>query len=106
MYIDLIVFLVLLILVILNYNKFHSFVLFIAIIDIFLRIATYLKDNIPFKNIVNIIDRYLPGSLLDMINTYTGDYKMINLILRWAYIVIMIIFLYYVIKIFWKKKKI
>ena len=106
MYIDLIVFIILLIIVIMNYNKFHSYILFIAIVDITLRLLTYLKDNLPFGKITKYISDYLPGSLLDMINKYTTNWGVINVVLRWVYIGIMVIFLYYVGKIFIKKKKI
>ena len=56
MYIDLIVLVILFILVIMYFNKFHSFVFFIAIVDIFLRIATFVKDNIPVKDISNFFN--------------------------------------------------
>ncbi len=106
MYIDLIVLLVLLIFVILNFNKVYSFVFFIAIVDITLRLLSFLKSNLPFKDITKYINSYLPNSLPDLINKYTGNWDIINLILTWLYVGIMIIFLYYCIKIFWKKKKI
>lgn len=106
MYIDLIIFFVLLILVMLKYNKFHSYVLFFAIIDIALRILTFVRGNIPIREVSKFIGDYLPNSLLDLINKYTSNWDMVNLILRWVYVVIMTIFLYYIIKIFIKKKKI
>lgn len=106
MYIDLIVLIVLLILVVMFFNRFNSFVFFIAIVDIFLRILTFIKNNIPIKDISNIIGKYLPESVIGIINKYTSDWPTINLILRWLFVGIMIIFLYYITKIFWKKKKI
>lgn len=106
MYIDLIVLIILLILVIMYFNRFSSFVFFVAIVDIFLRIATFVKDNIPLRDISAIISKYLPESVIDIINKYTSNWEIVNLVLRWAYVVIMTIFLYYIIKIFWKKKKI
>ncbi len=106
MYIDLIVLLVLLILVIMFFNRFNSFVFFIAIIDIFLRILAFIKVNIPLKDISNIIDKYLPESIFNIIDKYTTSGELFNTILKWAFVVIMIIFLYYIVKIFWKKKKI
>ena len=106
MYIDLIVLLVLFILVVMYFNRFHSFVFFIAIVDIFLRIATFVKENIPMKDISNLIGKYLPESIPNIIDNYTSNWEMVNLILRWGYVIIMTIFLYYIIKIFWKKTKI
>ncbi|MBR2677968.1 MAG: hypothetical protein IKE63_00935 [Bacilli bacterium] len=106
MYIDLVVLLILLILVVFYFNKFHSYVLFIGIVDIALRILAFIKDNIPIKDVSNMISDYLPGSIIDLINKYTSDWEVVNLILRWAFVGIMIIFLYYVTKIFIKKKRI
>ena len=45
MYIDVIVLLVLLGVVIFLFRKFSSFVYAVAIIDIFLRILTFIRDN-------------------------------------------------------------
>ncbi len=106
MYIDLVVFAILLVLVMMNYHKFHSYILFIAIVDITLRILAFIKDNLPFGEITKYINDYLPSSLLDMINKYTINFGIVNTILNWIYVGIMIIFLYYVGKLFIKKKKI
>ena len=106
MYIDLIIFIVLTIIVFLKYNKFHSYILFFAIVDITLRILTFVRTNIPIKKVSNFIGDYLPNSLLDLINKYTSNLDMVNLILRWIYVGIMTIFLYYIIKLFLKKRKI
>ena len=58
------------------------------------------------KDISNLIGKYLPESIPNIIDNYTSNWEMVNLILRWGYVIIMTIFLYYIIKIFWKKKKI
>ena len=106
MYIDLIVFIVLMIIVFLKYNRFHSYVLFFAIVDITLRILAFVRTNIPIRGVSKVISDYLPNSLIDLINKYTSDWNMVNLILRWIYVGIMTIFLYYIIKLFLKKRKI
>ena len=106
MYIDLIVLIVLLILVIMFFKRFSSFVFFMAIVDIFLRILAFIRDNIGLRDVSNIIAKYLPSSVFDIINKYTGQWNTINIILKWAFVVIMGIFLFYITKIFIKKKKI
>ncbi len=106
MYIDLIVFLVLLIVVVMFFKRFSSFVFFIAIIDIFLRILAYIKHNIPAKDIAALIGKYLPESVFDIINKYTANMGIINDILKWCFVGLMSIFLFYITKIFLKKKKI
>ena len=106
MYIDLIVLLILLILVVMFFKRFSSFVFFISFFDIFLRILAFIKHNIPMKDIAALIGKYLPESIFDIINKYTGNYALINIILKWCFVGIMCIFLSYIMKIFLKKKKI
>lgn len=106
MYIDLIILLILLILVIVFFKRFQSFVFFMAIIDIFLRILTFIKNNIGLKDVSKIIGKYLPESIFSIIDKYTKNMDLVNIILKWCFVGIMIFFLTYIIKIFLKKKKI
>lgn len=103
MYIDLIIFLVLLVIVLIFYKRFDSFVLFIAIFDIFLRIITFIKSNIDLGDITKVIGSYLPESIPSLINKYLDN--SFSDIVTWIYVIIMSIFLFYIIKLFYKKKK-
>ena len=104
MYIDLIVLIILMVLVIVFYKRFTSFVFFMAIVDILLRILTFIRDNIGLKDVSDLIGKYVPGSIFNIIDKYTKG--SINILLKWAFVVIMCFFLYYIIRIFIKKKKI
>ena len=104
MYIDLIVLVILMVLVIVFYKRFTSFVFFLAIVDILLRILTFIRDNIGLKDVSDLIGKYVPGSIFNIIDKYTKG--SINILLKWAFVVIMCFFLYYIIRIFIKKKKI
>lgn len=104
MYIDLIVFIVLIILVVMFFKRFSSFVFFIAIFDILLRILTFFKNNIPLKDVSELIGKYIPNGILGIIDKYSTG--IIQTILNWCYVILMTIFLYYIGKIFFKKKKI
>ncbi|MBR3049324.1 MAG: hypothetical protein IKG58_02030 [Bacilli bacterium] len=104
MYIDLIVLVILMVLVIVFYKRFTSFVFFMAIVDILLRILTFIRDNIGLKDVSDLIGKYVPGSIFNIIDKYTKG--SINILLKWAFVVIMCFFLYYIIRIFIKKKKI
>ena len=97
MYIDLIVLIVLILLVIMFFRQFSSFVYFIAIADIFLRILTFIGENIPLADVSAVINKYIIGS-------YTSG--LLYTILAWVFVVIMIIFESYIIKFFIKKKKV
>lgn len=106
MYIDLIILIILLILVVMFFKRFQSFVFFMAIVDIFLRIFAFIKNNIGLKDISEIIGKYLPESVFAIIDKYTKNMDLVNIILKWCFVGIMIFFLSYIIKIFMKKKKI
>lgn len=105
MYIDLVVLIILIVIVIMFFKRFSSFVFFMAIVDIFLRILTFLKNNIGLPDVAALIGKYFPESVFDIINKYTGTIPLLNIILKWAFVIIMTIFLSYIVKIFIHKKK-
>lgn len=106
MYIDLIILLILLVLVVMFFKRFSSFVFFMAIVDIFLRILAFIKHNIGINDISNVISKYLPENMFQIIDKYTAKWDLVNTILKWGFVIIMTFFLIYITKIFLKKKKI
>lgn len=106
MYIDLIILIILILVVVMFFKRFSSFVFFMAIIEIFLRILTFIKNNIGLKDISSLISKYFPENMFAIINKYTGNIPTLNIILKWVFVFIMTVFLSYIIKIFIKKKKI
>ena len=88
------------------FKRFSSFVFLMAIIEIFLRIMTFIKNNIGLKDVAHIIGKYFPENMFAIINKYTGGLPTLNTILKWVFVFIMAVFLSYIIKIFIKKKKI
>ena len=104
MYIDLVVLVVLILIVIMYFRRFSSFVYFVAIVDIFLRILTFIKNNIGLPDLAAVIDNYIPESILAIAGNYTSG--VLYTIIAWVYIIIMAIFLFYNTKFFIKKRKI
>ena len=99
---DAIIFIILLIIVIFFFRRLSNTVFFIAIFDILLRILTFIKNN-TLPEIKSFIGKYFPENIPHIISKYAkGDLYMI---LVWIYVILMIIFLYYVIRIFIKRKK-
>lgn len=103
MYIDLIVLVVLLAIVIIFFKKISSVIYFIVIIDIFLRILTFIKLNIPLKDMAAVIDTYIPSSIPLLVGRYISGIP--YTVFSWLYLVVFIIFESYIIRTFWKKKK-
>ena len=106
MYVDLVVLLALTIAVVLFFGKLSSIVFFFAIIELFLRICTYLKYNLGLPDIAKVNDKYLPENTFSIIDKYTTNDSIINIGLKWIFVGIMTLFLYYCIKIFVRKRKI
>lgn len=100
---DAIIFIVLLVIVICFFRRFSNVVFFVAIFDIFLRILTFLKYN-TVKEIKTFIAKYFPENIPNIIGKYAkGD---LYTILVWIYVFLMTVFLFYIIKIFIRRKKI
>lgn len=102
MYVDLIVVLILLGVVIFLFRKFSSFVYAVAIIDIFLRILTFIRDN-SVPELESLIGKYFPESIPSIIAKYSDG--IFYTILMWIYVGIFIVFLVYITKYFIKKRK-
>lgn len=102
MYIDVIIVLILLGVVIFLFRKFSSFVYAVAIIDIFLRILTFIRDN-SVPELKSLIGKYFPESIPAIIAKYSNG--VFYTILIWTYVIIFAIFLGYIIKYFIKKRK-
>lgn len=103
MYIDLIVLIVLIAFIIFFFKDFSCFVYFIALFDILLRIFTFIKLNIPLKDIAAVINNYIPESIPALLAKYISGLP--YTIIVWAYVIIFIIFEFYIIRTFWKKKR-
>ena len=106
MYIDLIVLIILVIVALMFFRRFSSFVFLMAIIDLFLRILAFIKNNIGLSDVSQIIGKYLPESMFDIIDKYTYSIPTLCIVIKWAYVCLMIVFLVYITKIFLKGKKI
>lgn len=104
MYIDLIVLIILILVVVMFFKRFSSFVFFMAIVDMFLRILTFIKYHIGLPDVAALIGKYIPESIIAIIDKYTSG--LFQAILEWAFVIIMMIFLGYITKIFIHKKKI
>ncbi len=100
---DLIILLSLIVITIIVFKKFNNVIFLICIIDIFLRLVYKIDSIINLKEVSTIIYKYLPTSILSIINQYSTG--IINQLLVWLYIGIYLVFLFLLIKIFFKKKK-
>ena len=99
---DLVILVVLMGIVVFIFKRFSSFIYFIAIIDILLRILTLIKTQIANYEIYSFLNKYVPTSIPGILNNYSSG--ILNTLLIWLYVIAMIIFEYYLIRTFIKKK--
>jgi len=103
MYVDLIVVIIVILGVVMYARNFSSFVFAVAITDILLRVLSFIGSNIGLPKMSAFIKKHFPDSIFTLIDNYLGGE--IAIIVKWLFVIIMIFFLYYVIKIWLKKKK-
>ena len=94
---DAIIFIILLVVVICFFRSLYN-----AIIDIFLRILTFIKDN-TFQELKVFIGKYFPENIPHIIDKYADG--TLYLVLVWVYVILMAIFLYYIVRYFIKRRK-
>lgn len=99
---DLVLLVVLIVAGICFFRKFSSSVYFIASLDILFRILTFVKNNLGVAEIKKVIDGYIPESIPSIIYKYTDG--VFSTILMWVYVGLFAAFLFYTVKILWKKR--
>ena len=99
---DLIVLFVLLILIIIFFRDAKSLIYGLGIIEIFLRLITFLKYNIKIPEVNNILDKYVPENIVDIFSHYSSG--LLYEILKWSIFICMVWFLVYLVKYFFKRK--
>lgn len=97
----LIILLIIAVVLIFHKRTFSGFIYTVIVIDLFLRIIDFIKDNLAKNELYALLD-YLPGSIPDIIVKYTNG--ILSTILIWLIVICYIIFEYYSIRILIKKK--
>ena len=100
---DLIIIALLIVATIIFFRKFSNVVYIICIIDIFLRILNKLDLLLEVPEFSNLVNKYFHSSMQNIINSYSSG--IINTILSWILLGIYVVFLFYVIRTFFRKKK-
>ena len=83
-------------------RTFSGAVYAFAIVDIFLRLMSFVKTHINEPDISHVIDKYLPNNIPSIIDKYTDG--VLFQILLWLYFAIMCVFLFYIVRTFVRKK--
>lgn len=99
---DLIIIILLIALVAVFYRDIKFVTYAITAVEVFLRIIHYIGDNIHFISLNKFINKIFPDSLFSMFSNYTSG--IIYDIISWTLILSFIIFLYYLVMYFIRKK--
>lgn len=100
---DLIIIILLIVLTIIFFRKLSNVVYVICIIDIFLKILDKLDGLLRIPEFSNLVNKYFPNSIMDIIDNYSSG--IIYTIFSWIILGIYVVFLFYVIRTFFRKKK-
>ena len=88
MYIDLLFIIILVVAVLFYFRRFSSFIYLMCAIDILYRLLHFIADNIPVPELSNLINKYVPTSLLGMFGNYIGTENIVFVIIKWAIFVL------------------
>ena len=99
---DVVLLIVLIVAGICFFRELDSSVYFIASLDIFFRILTFIKYNLGVAELSNFIGKYFPESIPAIINKYTDG--ILSTVLMWIYVGMFAVFLFYTLRILWKKR--
>lgn len=99
---ELVIILICSIIVFFMYKKIEKVIYFIVFMDVLLRLVAYIKQNITIQEVYTFLNRYIPLSIPSLIDKYTTG--IFNEVLIWIYVGIFIVFEYFIIRLFFKKK--
>ena len=99
---ELIILFILLAAIVFFFRDLKSFIYGLGIIEIFFRILTFIKYNIEIPEVKDLIDKYIPESILNILVQYSNG--LFYIILKWSFLICMICFLVYLVKYFFKRK--
>ena len=100
---SLFVIIILLVLVVLFFRRFDAFIFAIAIIDIFLRIIAFIQTQVPDPEVASILNRYFPDNIPSIVYPLTNG-GIVYTVFMWIYVVFYIIFEYYIIRSFMRRR--
>jgi hypothetical protein len=99
---DLIIILILIIAICFFFKDFRNVVYFFGILEIFFRVIHYIANHIGVSEIANVVNTYIPSSLLSVIAKYANG--LLYDIFAWGLVFIFCCLEFYLIKYFIKRK--
>ncbi len=104
MLINLIVFIIVVAIIVFFFRRFSSFVYAVCALDILYRLLHFIANNVPVKDLSNLINKYIPESVVSMISKYTGNGGLLYTLVIWFMFIMYALLLFYIIRILVKRK--
>ena len=102
MYIDLIIVTVLIIVSFAWFRRFSKMVYAVAIMDILFRLIHYISKNIGIPGFNGWVKAIFPKSIPALLSNYMRGTLLA--VFEWIYVGLMVVFLFYIIRTFLRKK--
>lgn len=99
---DAFIVILLILIVIFWQRRFDKSVYVVGIIDLFLRLIYWIATNIGIPGFKVLVSKYLPTSIPSIIYAYTDG--ILSIVLMWLYVGVMVVFLFYSVRTFFRKK--
>lgn len=99
---DLIIIIILIVATIIIYRDVKFIAYLLTGIEVLFRVIHYIGDHIKFINLNSFIDKFFPSSLFTVADKYTSG--LVYDIISWTLILAFILFIYYLVIYFIKKK--
>ena len=98
---DLVLLLVLIIIIAFFYKDFKNVVYFLGIVEIFFRLIHFFGDHLKFPELNQIINKYIPSSLIDILAKYSSG--LLYDLLLWLLFICFVFFEVHLIRYFFKR---
>ena len=100
-YLDIIIIAGLIILVVIFFRNFRNVLYLLGIIEVGLRLIRFVANNIGANDISRFLIKTFPSSMFSIIDNYSSG--ILNTILSWILTFLFLLWLFYLIKYFFKK---
>ncbi|MBR2603611.1 MAG: hypothetical protein IKE10_01105 [Bacilli bacterium] len=104
MLVNLIVFIIVVLIIVFLFRRFSSFVYAVCSLDILYRLLHFLVSNIHVKELSNLVNKYIPESVVSMISKYTGTGGLLYTLVIWFMFLMYACLLFYIVRILIKRK--
>ena len=99
---DLIIVLAIIVVIVIIRRDFKCFIYSLGVLEIFFRVVHFISDNLKIAPISNLVNTYIPSSMISIFNEYANG--LFFYILEWTFVIFMGILDFYLVRYLIKRK--